>query len=524
MGKKYLLPPLLEESEIKSDDCWENFENPYNFLINKMKLQNESNTSIFEGGSNAVPHVFEQMILFHDAFLDEKHPEHERAVIEWKSILILLAVQRIQNIDISLKKVEFNEHSENPFLRAATMFIPEDIPIFFQTTWDFLYIICLKDKPIAFVSPITVVCPSKQFMKKIVDWMDKTIITLKKVNNKEKMFLNVNNKGLIYANIRMWLKSLKSRLSCSMPQNSEVYRKVQKVDRELMKFIKDCEENVVGKEEVLFKENIYPVLNNTIRQEYEFLNFCCDFIIKNKKLEFLVERYREDIFENNIAILVKDKMPDTMEQTENIKLLESIFPNVLKLNGKSVIFLEKYSGEKMAACILLPFKTEFVKELIEQNVVAEEFFEKFSAVYDTNTKTIQISLQISEFPYAFEKIYTKEKWKYMYINEIPPVYTWPRGQMRQPKWNMYYTYIEGDKPVKISVPMNAGDAEYKGLTNSNEKNLFKLVRTANYACYLQLRSTEVGGYLPIKTSYGRKLTGTATRIAFFEGIPCKHSL
>ena len=40
MGKKYLLPPLLEESEIKSDDCWENFENPYNFLINKMKLQN----------------------------------------------------------------------------------------------------------------------------------------------------------------------------------------------------------------------------------------------------------------------------------------------------------------------------------------------------------------------------------------------------------------------------------------------------------------------------------------------------
>ena len=119
MGKKYLLPPLLEESEIKNDDCWEDFENPYEFLIKKMKLQNEPNTSIFEGGSNAVPHVYEQMILFHDAFFDEKHLEHERAVIEWKSILILLAVQRIQNIDISLKKVEFNEQSENPFLRAA---------------------------------------------------------------------------------------------------------------------------------------------------------------------------------------------------------------------------------------------------------------------------------------------------------------------------------------------------------------------------------------------------------------------
>ena len=142
MGKKYLLPPLLDKIEIKSDACWEKFENPYDFLIKKIKLQNEPNTSIFEGGSNAVPHVYEQMILFHNAFLDEKHPEHERAVIEWRSILILLALQRIQNIDISIEKVEFDENSENPFLRAATMFIPEDIPVFYQTTWDFLYIIC----------------------------------------------------------------------------------------------------------------------------------------------------------------------------------------------------------------------------------------------------------------------------------------------------------------------------------------------------------------------------------------------
>ena len=501
MNKKYLLPPLIEDNDINNDGCWENHDNPYDFLIKKMKLQNEPNVSIFEGGSNAVPHVFEQMILFHDAFLDEKHPEHKRAVIEWKAILILLALQKTQNINISLKKVEFNKNTSNPFLSAAIMFLPEDLPVFYQTTWDFLYIICLKGKPVALVSPITLVCPSKQFMKKVSNGMEKTLIKLEKVNGEDKIFLTVEDKGLAYSNISAWLKNLKSKLSSFRPENSEVQRKAERVKKELDEFIQECNANIVNVLNIPFRENIYPIMNNSIRKEYEFLNFCCDFNVKNEKLEFLVHRYQEDIFEDNIAVLVKDKMPDTMWQLENIQVLEKIFPNTLTINGESVIFLKKYSGEKMAACILVPFKRKFVQELIEQHLVAEEFFEKFSAIYDVDSETIKVSLQVSEFEYIFDKVYSKEQWKYMYADDIPPVYFWPKAQMRVSNWSVYYIYAENNREIKLSVPLNKGNIKYKDVTGEEEKVLFQLVGTDDFVSYLQFNNKEASGYLPIKIAY-----------------------
>lgn len=498
MSKKYLLPPLREKNEINSESCWKEYEEPYRFLINNMILQNESTKSIFEGGSNAVPHVFEQMLLFHDAFLDEKNKEHDRAVMEWRAILILLALQRIQNIDISFQKVELREDSKNSFIKAAIMFLPEDKPVFHQTTWDFLYVICLKNKPIAFVSPVTIVCPAKQFMKKIALGMDRPLIRLERVNGKDKMFLDVEDERLIYKNISVWFDVLNSKLTYATGE-SVIREKARKVKEELEKYKGECDEHVVGEQEIKFEEHIYPVMNQNVRKEYDFLNFCCDFVVKNKKLRFLVKRYKEDIFESTLAVLVKDEMPDAMFKTENIMSLEKVFPNTLYLNDKSVIFLEKQGGERLAACVLLPFKEVFIRELIEQKVMAEEFFEKFSAVYDENCEQIRISFRISEFPYTFEKIYTKENYKYMYAEEVPVINFWPRTCLRTSEWKIYYTYIENYKSVKVSVPMNTGSVEYGKMTDKGSKPLFQLVRTETYPAYLFLGNSTVGGYLPIKT-------------------------
>lgn len=86
MEKKYLLPALKKNIVIDSNECWETTSNTYDFLIENLRLHYEPTTSAFEGGSNAVPHIFEQMIVFHKAFLDEKNAEHDRAVAEWRGV------------------------------------------------------------------------------------------------------------------------------------------------------------------------------------------------------------------------------------------------------------------------------------------------------------------------------------------------------------------------------------------------------------------------------------------------------
>lgn len=72
MKKKYLLPTLKEEPRLINDDFWEEIDDIYDFLLNNMKLYYETSESVFDEGSNAMPHIFEQMLLFHRIFLIRK--------------------------------------------------------------------------------------------------------------------------------------------------------------------------------------------------------------------------------------------------------------------------------------------------------------------------------------------------------------------------------------------------------------------------------------------------------------------
>ena len=76
-----------------------------------------------------------------------------------------------------------------------------------------------------------------------------------------------------------------------MPENSEIQRKAGRVKMELEKFIEECKLNIVNTLKIPFRENIYPIMNNSIRKEYEFLNFCCDFSVKNEKLDKLLSEW-----------------------------------------------------------------------------------------------------------------------------------------------------------------------------------------------------------------------------------------
>ena len=267
MNKKYLLPDLKDEARMVSDECWEKTERIYDFLLDNMKLYYETSGSVFDEGSNAMPHMFEQMLLFHNIFFDDKHAEHDRAVMEWRAVLAILALQRVRNIKVEAVKVDLSEESNNPFIRAAASFRPEDEPVLYQTTWDYLYVFCLNGVPVAITSPLTIVCPAKMFKKKIskLDWL-----VIETVNQKTEMLFDFRGKGNEYADLGFWLRILRKDIIRTNPSSGETSIQYKKVKGELDKFIDLCLNEADLDVEADPRKGIYESMNNSIRKEYSF--------------------------------------------------------------------------------------------------------------------------------------------------------------------------------------------------------------------------------------------------------------
>lgn len=512
MQKKYLLPPLMEENVITNDDCWETQEMPYDYLLKNMLLYYEQKVSVFEGGSNAIPHPYEQMLLFHEAFLDEHHPEHRRAVLEWRAVLMIMALQKVKNLRLSLVKVDLKEDSSNSFIRAAKRLCPEDMPIFYQTTWDFLYVLCLKEVPIAIFSPITVVCPAKQFVKKIKENMNPEWLVLEKINEQEQILLKTRKNDYIFGNLVDWLKLLNGKLTYSRPSDGTCTAKADRVKEELELFISEYQKYGADwkNDSFYIRNDIYATMSNSLRKDYDFLNNCCDFVVKNKKLQFLSERYEEDIFAECLMVVVYDEKPDAMEKEENITKLDRIFHESVEINGKLIIAVKEYGGHRIPAYVLLPFKEDFVNELIQNDIIPEEFFEEFSVIYNPTREQMEVTLQIMGFPYVFEKAYAADNWEYMYGKNLPETYIWPKAQIDSLDWKLYYTYTGRlKKDINVSVPQAEGKVSFETPNSSVfVSNAFELSRTIAFPAYICYTHNGISGYLPVKSKHiGQRKVG-----------------
>ncbi len=499
MEKRYLLPEMKEDDNITNDDCWEEIDDIYDHLLNKLVLYYESSDSIFEGGSNAMPHIYEQVLLFQEAFLDEKHPEHKRAVAEWRAVLAIMALQRIRNVKLEVVKVDLTGNNNNPFLKAAAFFRPEDSPVFYQTTWDFLYIICMQGTPIALCSPITVVCPSKMFRKKIshLDW-----ITIEKVNGVDELIFNFRGKGYEYANMVLWMQMLSKKLSCSNSGNGMIYHNYDKVMKQLNRYIEEYSKEADLEIDTLFKKNIYDNMNNSVRKEYQFLNNCCDIYLENAKMEFLVERYMGDIFQPKLLVLVYDDKPDAMFDLDNKPKIKELFHHVIEIDGKRIISVTEPGGEPIAAYVFLPFKQNFVSELMENNITAEEFFEEYQVIYDLAQSSLEVRLSIKGFPYSFYKIYQEEDWKILYGKDFVSTYLWPKEKINALDWRLYYTYIYmNNSSVLVDIPNAVSSINYTPLNPLKQSvGNFQLIKTENFPPYIRYMYEGISGYLPVKAN------------------------
>ncbi len=505
MTKKYLLPPLKGNYDgINCEKSWMEQEHPYDFLLQNLELQYESNRSVFEGGSNAMPHLYEQMLVFEDAFFDPQHPEHDRAVNEWRAVLVIMALQRVLNLKVSLRKVDIVENTVNPFLRAAWIMRPKTLPVFYQTTWDFLYILCVKDVPIAVFSPITLVCPAKQFYKRVKSVMDRDWLYMGKVDGKERLELIFDQEERSYASLAFWLDNIKHDLGCAQKEDGQSIECFRNTMSEFNQFIKDCKERCQVMNPYI-KDNLYPCIQDNLRREYAFFNNCSDFTIPNNKMKFLVNWYHDDIFQSRLVIVTYDKRPDSMEQEENLRKLDALFHHIALIDNRLTVGIWDRGGKRLAAYALLPFKENFISELIRHGVTSDELFERYTVTYDAVKECMEVVFQIAGFPYIFSTNYGRSSWKYLYGDQMTQVCLWPKEQIKAVDWKVYFTYVEGGgNGIDVSVPEMIQEIQYNG---------FKLIRTDCFPAYLKISTDEVTGYLPITSKqFGIPRSGAVANI------------
>lgn len=490
MRRKYLLPQLKMDEVVDTNSCWEGQTQIYDYLLENLKLQYEPKSSIFESGSSSYPHVFEQMLLFHSAFLDKNDPDHDRAVAEWKACLAILALPRIMNVKLDMIKVDF-QNNKNAFLRAAASFCPEESPVFYLTTWDYIYVLCMDGNPIALLSPITLICPAKQFRHRIekLKW-----IVLEKANGREQLRFDFHGKGNEYSNLKFWLEQLKVRMKRN-PDDIMVEDSYRWVMTKLNEYITWVSGEGTAEFGAILCDGVYYSMNSNSRNEYSFLNFCCDFCISDPALEFLKQRYRADVFQDKLLVILYDKAPDAMYQTENLYKLDMLFQQIVKINGNRIVAVTEFGGEKLPAYILLPFRDSFAKELSDRHIDLEKVLEECKVEYIQSQEEIHIVIRIKGFPYAFQKHYPEQKWKRLYGTELANIYLWPRYQINDNKWKAYFTFYAGTPDIEIGV-LNATDS-LVGKTGDNAQKEMHILRTHHFPMFIRYEFEGVSGYLPL---------------------------
>lgn len=499
MEKKYLLPPLQTKIEVLSQDCWKPVNNSYDFLLRNLKLRYQAVDSIFDGNTSAFPHIFEQMLLFHKAFFDKHDQDHQRAVLEWRAALAIMALPRLCNYKLDLVKVDFSK-SVNSFINAAADCVPKDPPLFYQTTWDFLYIVRLEEVPIAMFSPITILCPAKQFKSRIarLKWLNIGL-----VNGEELLTFHFHGRGAETVNIASWLGRLRGNLTSF--QRPDLWDRANTVEEELRRF--ECELAPHGTQEfsTVYHENAYSAINNSIRREYQFLNNCCDFYVNNPNMKFLIERYHADIFQSKLAVVLYDERPDSMLQKDNIPRLDALFSHILEIDGRRIINIYDEGGERMAACALLPFQKNFVDELVRHHLVPEDLLESCSISYKKTRDELEIVLQIWGFPYPLTATYQRKNWTFLYGRGLPVARLWPSAKLGEDLWHTYCVYLcESDASVSLEVPSAAGTCTF---TPSIKGNLvgkpFQIAVSNCFPSFLRYFHGDWSGYLPIRSGHKR---------------------
>lgn len=204
--------PLLPRLKEGQDRRIENFPRRGDWHARpSLELDNLSRslkTERLEFEVNSIPDMWARPIIFEMALFDPIHPLHHRILGEWRGMLALLALRKLRRFsDLSVQSLKMpvgDEKGKGPdFLNTLSKVIPQK-KYADDSSWNHLYIILFKGKPIAMTSPITLVCTSTHYSTIIhgVSWYDGKFLVdpIPYLNNVEQQAL------------AGWLQQLKSSL------------------------------------------------------------------------------------------------------------------------------------------------------------------------------------------------------------------------------------------------------------------------------------------------------------------------
>ena len=167
-----LLPPLKENGDglavLPRTGTWEQVSGvALNNIADNLQVTKIDSKFI---DIDSIPSMWARPLLFEIALYDEEHPMHDCVVDEWRGLLTMLALKerRKFQLETQLITIPDGDGEKTPeFLQALRKLLPERTLDKTGTTWDKLYLILFKRKPIGITSPTTLVCTSIDYLDHI---------------------------------------------------------------------------------------------------------------------------------------------------------------------------------------------------------------------------------------------------------------------------------------------------------------------------------------------------------------------
>ncbi|MDE0636816.1 MAG: hypothetical protein OXI43_13345 [Candidatus Poribacteria bacterium] len=119
---------------------------------------------------DSIPSMWARPLLFEIALYDKDHPMHDCVVGEWRGLLTMLALKEQRKFRLETKLITIPDEDDGKapeLLKALHKLLPQRTLDDAGTTWDKLYLILLKGKPIGMTSPTSLVFTSIDYIKHI---------------------------------------------------------------------------------------------------------------------------------------------------------------------------------------------------------------------------------------------------------------------------------------------------------------------------------------------------------------------
>ncbi len=169
MEHHFYLPQLTEENIATPNKYGQWFNNDRKIILGISDGIIVDENAITKGVSS-IPDIWARPLLFHSAIRENsKHPLRKRCVQEWRGLMSLLALHKI-NPDLANLVVEPVGLDSGRFSTALRNLLPNSVQledgIYYE--WNHILMIKFEDIPIGAFSPSTLVYTGSDYNKKLI--------------------------------------------------------------------------------------------------------------------------------------------------------------------------------------------------------------------------------------------------------------------------------------------------------------------------------------------------------------------